>query len=57
MLGLCMRLRQQRRIMLKFADPTHSDSVFKKILVAVDGSQSPLRAARLAEPTKATSHM
>jgi nucleotide-binding universal stress UspA family protein len=48
MLGVWMRLRQQRRIRLKLDDSTGLDSVFKRILVAVDGSQSSLRAARLA---------
>jgi nucleotide-binding universal stress UspA family protein len=41
-------LRQQRRTRMKPHDKTELGKVFKRILVAVDGSESSLRAAKVA---------
>lgn len=41
-------MSKQRKIRSKTESQVHSDRVFKRILVAVDGSESSLRAARVA---------
>ncbi len=41
-------MRPQRKIRLKFDEQMQFDRVFKWILVAVDGSESSFRAARVA---------
>ena len=43
-----MCLSKQRKVGLKTKSPVNSDRVFKRILVAVDGSESSFRAARVA---------